>query len=445
MNHQDFAQEVVTQAIGAGAHEAEVYLQAGDEFHVEVRMGEIETLTQASSRGLGLRVFADKRMAFGSTTDFSAPSVAELVGTTVRLAKAAGRDRHNGLPDTVPGRPAELELYDGSIAGLPAERKIETAKQTEQAAFDCDSRITNSEGAGFSSHAVTRTIANSKGVLYSSRGTRCGIACSPMAEQDGEKQTSYYWSAARFLDELDSPDYVGEQAGLRTVRKLGARKVETQAVPVVFDWMVGPVLLNAVFAALDGDAVHRGMSFLRNMLGKKIASDAVTIIDDALMPRGLGSIPFDGEGVPTSRKVVVENGELRMYFYDARTARKYRQQTTGNARRGFSGLPSISPTNFYLQPTDTDIADIVRGIANGFYVTETIGHGVNVITGDFSVGASGMWIRDGEPAFPVQEVTIAGNMLDMMRDIEQIGSDARFMSSVVSPTFKIAEMTVSGR
>jgi len=445
MDYIEFAQDVVSFAMRAGAHEAEVYLQTGDQFSIEVRMGEIETLTQASSKGLGLRVFVDKRMAFASTTDFHGAVVNDLVKAAVQLAKAASRDRHNGLPDVGPGPLPHLNLYDPTIADLPAERKIEMAKEAEKAAFDCDPRIANSRGAGVGTYIGMQVIANSNGILYSYSGSGCGISCAPMAEHEGEKQVGYYWSGKRFLSELDPPAEVGRQAAIRTLQKLGARKVETQKAPVVFDWMAAPKLWEAVFFALDGEAVHRGMSFLKNMLGKRIASPAVTLIDDALMPGAPGSKPFDGEGVITSRKTVVDEGILRMYFYDSRNARKYGAQPTGNAQRGFSGTPSVGPTNFYLKPTDMDPAEIIRGIANGFYVTETMGHGVDTVTGDFSLGAAGMWIRDGELAFPVQEVTIAGNMLDMMRNIEQAANDARFISPVASPTFKIAEMTVSGR
>ena len=445
MDYLEFARDIVDAAVRAGAHEAEVYLQTGDEFGVSVRMGEIETITQASSKGMGLRVLVDKRMAFASTTDFDSRVVAELIKTTVQLAKAANRDRHNGLPEIGPQALPHMNLYDSAIAKMPAEQKIGMAKECEKGAFDYDPRINNSHGAGFGTHAGTRILANSNGILYSNSGTDCGVSCSPLAEENGTKQDGSYWSSSRFLSNLDSPAEVGKRAALDAVRKLGGRKIETTKAPVVFDNTIASVLWGAVFSALEGDNVHRGMSFLKKKLGKQIASSIVTVIDDPLMPKGLGSMPFDGEGVPTCRKTVIEKGVLNLYFYDTRTANKYGQKPTGNARRGYAGLPSVGPMNFYLQPSETDPMDIVRQIPNGFYVTETIGHGISITTGDFSVGASGMWIKDGELAFPVQEVTIAGNMLDMMKGIEEIGSDIRFASSIVSPTFKIGEMTISGK
>ena len=445
MDYQQLAQDTVKAAMRAGADEAEVYIQTGEDFDVDVRKGEVETLTQAGSKGLGLRIFVDKRMAFASTTDFATRVLDDLVKTTIRLAKATNRDRFNGLPDVGPGQLPDLDLYDQAVVDLPAAQKIELSKETERAAFSYDPRITNSHGAGYGSHYGTRILANSNGILYENSSTNCSLSCAPMAEDNGEKQTGSYWSSKRFFNQLKSPAEIGRESAIRAVQKLGARKVETQTVPVVFSWMVGPTLLGAIFGALDGDSVHRGMSFLKKMIGKQIASPLITIIDDALMPAGLGSIPFDGEGVLTKTKTVVDNGILNMYFYDSRTARKYGEQPTGNARRGFSSTPSVSPTNFYMRPTDIDPSEIILGIPNGFYVTETIGRGANTVTGDFSVGASGLWIKDGALSFPVQEVTIAGNMLDMLKNIEQVANDATFISSIVTPTFKIAEMTVSGR
>lgn len=429
----------------AGAGEAEAFLQTGEEFSVSVRKGDVETLTQAGSKGLGLRVFVDRRMAFSSTTDFDKDSVLDMVKTTVQLAKSANRDRYNGLPEVGPGVTPHLDLFDPKIAEIPADRKIELAKETEKAAFDYDPRVTNSEGASYSNDSGIRLIANSNSVLYSNCTSSCGISCAPVAEQDGQMQVGYYYSWKRFFDEVASPSEVGRMAGKRAVGKLGAQKVETQKAPVVFDWMVAATLWGSVFHALDGDEAHRGLSFLKKMIGKQIASPMVTLIDDPHMQRGPGSMPFDGEGVLTKTKVVVEDGVLQMYFYDARTARRYHKEPTGNARRGFSSLPGVAPANFYLKPTEMSPEEIVRGISNGLYVTDTIGRGINGVTGDFSVGASGMWIKDGEFAFPVQEITIAGNMLDMMMNIDAIGNDAKFMSTVTSPTFRISEMTISGK
>jgi PmbA protein len=444
MDYQQFTQDIVAEAMRAGADEAEVFLQTGSEFNAEVRMGEIETLTQASSKGLGIRVFVDKRMGFVSTADFSGEVVSDLVKTAIQLAKVASRDRFNGLPDVGPGPLPHLNLCDPAIEELPADQKIQMAMDAERAALDFDPRITNSHGGGFGSRTGTRILANSNGILYWNSGTDCAVSCAPIAEEGEERQVAAYWTASRFLSELEPPKMVGIEAAKRAVRKLGARRIPTQKAPVVLDWMVADMLWSAVFSALDGDSVHRGMSFLSKSLGKKIASPLVSLIDDPLMPGGLGSMPFDGEGVLTQRKVVIENGVLNLFFYDARTGRKYGRPTSGNARRGYSSLPSVSPTNLFLEPGEFTPEQIIQGVDRGILVTETMGRGINTLTGDFSLGVSGVWIENGELAYPVQEVTIAGNMLDMMANIDQIGDDMRFISSVTSPTFKISEMMISG-
>lgn len=445
MDYLDFAHDVVKAAMQAGAEEAEVYLEVGSDFDVLVRLGEIEQLTQASAKGLGLRIFIDKRLAFASSTDFSKASIQELVTATVQLAKAANRDRFAGLPDVEPGVPEDVKLFDPMIANLSVEAKISMAKTSEKAALECDPRITNSYGAGVSTGIGTRYLVNSKGIAYSNSGTSLSISAAPVAEQDGKKQFGAAYSCRRFLGEVEPPDEIGREAARRALLKLGARPVKTQKVPVVFDWSVADELWGPVFSALDGDSVGKGISFLKNKLGKQVASPLVRVIDDPLVPGGIGSMSFDGEGVLTRRKVVIEEGILRLYFYDARSARKYKAEPTGNAKRGYSGTPHVAPSNFYLQPGNVSRDDIIRKISNGFYVTETIGSGANVVTGDFSVGAAGIWIRGGELAFPVEEVTIAGNMLDMMMNIEEVANDIRFISSIASPTFKIAEMTVAGR
>ncbi|MDH7482039.1 MAG: TldD/PmbA family protein [Armatimonadota bacterium] len=445
MDYVSFAQDVVKQAIRAGAHEVDVYIQTGDDFEVEVRLGEIEELTQASSKGLGLRVFVDKRMAFASTTDLHMPVVSDLIKTTVQLAKAANKDKYNGLPDVGPGAVPDLKLFDPALAALPIDERIRMAREAEKASFEFDPRVTSSYGAGFEAYSGNRVLANSNGIAYTYSSTHCSISVAPVAEEDGKKQIGGAYSSRRFLAELASPEEVGREAAQKAVEKLGARKVETQKVPVVFDRMVGPDLWGPIFSALDGDSVHKGISFLKKKLGKRIASPVVCVVDDPLMPGGVGSMPFDGEGILTSRKIVIENGVLQMYFYDTRTARKYGKQPTGNTRRGYSGTPHISPSNFYLQPGEKSRDEIIRGIKKGFYVTDTIGRGANIVTGDFSVGATGIWISDGELAFPVQEVTIAGNMLEMMLNIEEVANDIRFISNIASPTFKIAEMMVAGR
>lgn len=444
MDYMQLAKEIVNTAVKAGADEAEVFLQAGRTLNIEVRMGEVETVSQASEKGFGLRVFTDKRMAFAGSTDFDKKVIEDIAKSAVQLSRKAGRDAYNGLPDVKKSALPQTCLFDCEVESLSAEKIIKLAKECEKAAFACDKRITNSFGAGFDTHITTTCIANTNGIASTYSSTRCGIVCAPMAEANGEKQTAWYMSAKRFLSDLETPEEVGRKAAEFTVRKLGGRKIKTCRAPIVFSWTIAGTILDAVFDAVDGEAAHRGMSFLKNKLGKKIASPNVTIIEDPMMDRGIGSAPFDGEGIPVSRKTIVDKGVLKLYLYDSRTARKYGEHPSGNTKRGFSSTPHLAPFNLYLKPTQTDPTDIIKGIENGFYVTELIGQGANTVTGDFSVGASGIWIQNGELAFPVQEVTIAGNLLDILGGIERVANDPHFISNVVSPTFKVSEMTISG-
>jgi PmbA protein len=445
MDYEQLAADVVARARKAGADEADVYLQISTEFNVQVRKGEIETLTQAGSKGLGLRVFVDKRQGFASTSDFESAAIERLVKTTVALAAFADQKPENGLPETEapPSRP-DLKIYDPTVESVPTDEKIGQAKRCEAAAFAADPRITNSEGAGFGSGTTYTVLANSLGVVASYRSSGCSVFCQPLAEENGKKQVDYEWSFKRAYADLESAEEVGRRAAMRVVRKLGARKVPTQTAPVVFDRRVAARIWYAVLNAVDGDAVYKGMSFLKDRLGEKIAAESVTLIDDGTLVGGAGSAPFDGEGLPTRRNVLIEKGVLKMFQYDTATARKAGAQSTANARRSYGGVPGIGPFNCFLVAGSQTPEEIIAALPNGFFVTDMMGSGANTVTGDFSIGASGVWIENGALAYPVEEVTIAGTMLNILQGIERIGTDLIFNSSVVSPTFQVAEMTISG-
>jgi PmbA protein len=257
-------------------------------------------------------------------------------------------------------------------------------------------------------------------------------------------QRDYWYSTSRTLAKLESPEAVGRKAAERTLRRLGARKVATQKVPVIFDPMVSRGLIDHIFDAVNGDAVYRHASYLAGKLGEKIAGDNITIIDDGTMPGGFGSSPFDGEGIPTRRTVVIDRGVLKSYLLNTYTARKLALQTTGNAARGLTGNPGIGSGNFFLQPGEKSAEEIIREVRKGLYVTEFLGFGVNLVTGDFSRGASGLWIENGELTYPVEEITVAGNLKEMFRNVTAIGSDLEFRSSLACPTIRIDGMTVAG-
>jgi PmbA protein len=267
----------------------------------------------------------------------------------------------------------------------------------------------------------------------------------PIAQVDGSAmQRDYWFSVARTLRKLESPEQVGRMAAQRTLRRLGARKIKTARVPVIFDPMVSRSLLDNVAQLVNGDAVYRGASFLAGKLGEQVAGENVTVIDDGAMPGGFGSSPFDDEGVPTQRTTVIERGVLKSYLLNTYTARKLGLKTTGNAARGLAGNPGISSGNFFLQPGTRPPRQIIADVRHGFYVTEFLGFGVNPVTGDYSRGASGLWIENGEPAYPVEEITVAGNLRDMLHNIAEIGSDLEFRGSTAAPTLRIDGMTVAG-
>lgn len=445
MNHKEFASEIVRQAIKSGADEAEVFLEEGRESEVGTRMGKIETLKQATSKGLGLRVFAGKKLGFSYTSDFSKKSVEAFIEKAVALAKETSKDEYNGLP-TIGGGFGypDLDLFDSELQNLSTDWKIEACKEMEETAFAYDERINNSHGATVYDGDSFRVLANSHGVLHSYKSTYCYLVCVPVAMQEGKMQTGFWFSHKRFFRELDSPKEVATTAAKRTVRQLGARKAPTKYVPVVFEPMMSASIIGSIFGALDGDRVYKRQTYLVDKSGEEIACPLVTVIDDGTIARAVGSAPLDGEGLPTFRRVVVDKGVLQSYFYDTYTANKVGTEPTGNAQRSYSSTPRIGSWNFYLEAGNDSPEKIIASVKEGLYVTRMMGFGLNMATGDLSRGAMGLWIEDGELTHPVEEATIAGNMLEILKDIEMVGNDLEFRSTTCAPTIKVKEMTVSG-
>jgi PmbA protein len=288
-------------------------------------------------------------------------------------------------------------------------------------------------------------FANSLGFEGEYRSSYCSVSAVPIAKQDDVMERDYWFTLSRGFAGLEPPEQVGRIAAERTLRRLGARKVETQKAPVVFEPRTARSLLDHIFEAVHGMSVYRQESFLAGRLGEKVASETLTVIDDGTIPGLFGSSPFDDEGVPTRRTVVIERGVLRSYLLNTYAARKLNLKTTGNASRGLSGNTGISHGNLFAEKGVQSPGEIIGSVRNGFYVTELLGFGVNIVTGDYSRGAAGIWIRDGELAFPVSEVTIAGNLKSMLMDLAAVGSDLEFRGSTAAPTLLIPEMTVGGR
>ena len=444
--YSQLAMDLLAKAKRGGATEADIIIADGETFSVQVRLGAVDRLTKAREKHLGLRVFVGKRSASTSTSDFTAESLNQLVTETCTLAKAVVEDQVSGLPaaDQMARERPDLDLYDSTR--LNTEQQIELAKRVEAAAMSTDARVTNSEGGDFDSSSGRVVLGNSHGFLGEYQSSSFSMSVSPVATdpETGAMQRDSWYDVKRTFAKLDSPEAVGLEAARRTVRKLGAKKVATQRVPVVFDSETAGSLMGNLCSAVSGYALYKGASFLAGQLDKLLAPEYVTVYDDGRVVGGLGSRPFDGEGLPTRKTTVVERGVLKSYLLDTYSGRKLGLPSTGNASRSVGENPSVGPTNFYLAPGTKTAQDIIKTVKQGLYVTDLIGFGINMVTGDYSRGAAGFWIEGGELAYPVEEITIAGNLKEMFAGIEMIGSDLVFRGRIASPTVKITEMMVAG-
>ena len=442
----ELARDILHQGKAKGASQGDLLMVESDSFFVTVRLGEIEKISQAQEKRLGLRLFFGASSATASTSDISKGSIERLVDETCAMARSTAQDEYSGLP--APEECArtflDLDLLDDSGRSLSVEERTRLALVAEKTALDYDRRITNSEGAEFSNQAGRVIYANSHGFSGEYQGSTYGLSVVPIAALNGMMQRDYWYSSQRKFSRLESPESVGRKAAARVLRRLGARKIKTREVPVVFEPEIAATLLRHLSGALSGYSLYKGASFLIGKLGDKIASELITVVDDGTIPAALGSKPFDGEGLPTGRKTVVEKGVLQSYLLDTYSGRKLGYPSTGNAARSVGEPPGVAPTNFYLSPGSYSPDKIIASVEEGFYVTELIGFGVNLVTGDYSRGAAGIWIEKGELAYPVEEVTIAGNLKEILLNIEMVGNDLEMRDRICAPTVKISRMTVAG-
>lgn len=449
------AHDILERALKAGATDAEAVVYEGDEFSARVRLGEVETLKESGSRAVGLRVFLSQRVASTSSSDFSDEAIQHLVSGAIELAKITNDDLHAGLPerDEFGQLQGDLKLYFDDVNQMPPTERIEVARRAEAAALAYDTRIQNSSGADFDTGTSHKILTNSRGFTGEYRRSYCGFSVSPIATDDrGGMQRNYWYSSARTTANLESPEEIGRIAAQRTLRRLGARRVPTQKTSVVFSPEIARSIVGNIFDAANGDAIYRHATFFDDMLSKEVAGTNITIVDDGTLTLsnlkvptgGFGTAPFDGEGLPTRRTVLVENGILKTYVHNTYTARKLGMRSTGSASRGLAGNPGIGAHNFYLEPGVCTPEVLIGDVKNGLYVTETMGFGVNLVTGDYSQGAAGIWIENGELAYPVEEITIAGNLKDMYRNIVAIANDLEFRGASASPTIRVEGMTIAG-
>jgi PmbA protein len=443
---QRHAEQMLSLALKAGADAAEVLVRDGSELEVKIRLGEPELVKEAGSRALGLRVIKDQRAAVTYTSDFSDEGLARLARDTVELASLAEPDPLGGLPErerlarVVP----ELELWDEQVPGIDVREAIDRAKRGEAAAMASDKRVTNSEGAVFGRVMGAVAFATSAGFSGSYRGTNASLVVEPVCDDEGgKKRNGYYWTSSRYKSRLMDDEAVGLEAARRTLAKLGSRKVATCEVPVIFSPEAARSVLGQLAGVISGGAVWRKSSYLAQREGTPVASPLITIVDDPLLPKAPGSRPFDSEGLATRTNVIVDQGVLKTFLCDTYAGRKLGRASTGSAGRGIGGSPHVTTSNFILRAGKTPARQLEQ-VERALYVTELMGFGFNAVTGDFSQGAGGFWIEKGERIHPVSEITISANFDDLWKGIDAIGDDPDTRSSVVSPSFRVAKMTIAG-
>jgi PmbA protein len=435
----ELAAKALSLAREAGAQDAEVSVSIARRFHAEARENVVARLEGSTGKSLFLRVFRDGRKATLSTSDFSDEGLRDAVTRAVAHADLVSPDEFAGLPDEVAPARTQLDLHDPRIADRDGAEKVDEALTLERLIRAADARVVNSSGSHYTDAVGVTAMANSTGFVAAYSWTRAGRSTGPVALDGEVKRIGQYGTAARRLDDLEAADTVAVTAVQRAVNLFGARKPSTMRVPVIFERDVAAALLDDLFAAVSGANVAVGNSWLSGRVGSRIGSELVTVIDDGRVPGGLGTVPFDGEGVATRRTPVFERGVLRSFLYDTYYARKLGAVTTGNSTGG-----GVGPSNFYLEPGSMSLNELIAATPQGVLVMDTIGFATEHASGTYSRGARGFFIEGGELAYPIDEFTVAGQYTDMLAGVDAVANDLRFDATVVSPSFRIAEMTVSG-
>jgi len=443
MNNKTVAAEWVKSCLKKGADAAEVYLVTGRNLRIQIRNGEIETVEEASTQGVGFRVFIRGRMACAGSNDLSESALESAINRAVEFAKITTADENNILPDDRTS--IEVQgLYDPQIAKIPLDTKIRLALQAEKLAMK-DPRITKSAGAGYGESEEEVVIANSLGILKSRRGTNCSFRVSVVAEKGDQKSSGGEYCGRRYFADLKSPEEVAAKAAREAYQMLDPKMVKTQKAAVIFDPDVARSLLGGILEAIHGERVLQGASFLAKKLDQRIASDLLTVTDDGTLPKGPASRPFDGEGVTTRKRLIIEKGILKGFLYNTAVARRAGVQSTGNASRsGFADLPGIGSHNVYMAAGTMKPEEIIADTRVGLWLKEVTGYGINPVNGQFSGGASGFWIENGKVVFPVKGLTIAGSAEEMFLGIDALGNDLDLNRGTSGPTFRIKLLQIGG-
>lgn len=443
MTLEEHGAQALAAALAAGAEDAEAYAGRSRSLVIEVADQKVETLHQATEIGLGLRVFRQGRMGFAFTTDLSPAGLRAAAEAAAANAAATAADDCNRLPDPEPVEP--LDLVDPQLASLSVEDRIGTAMAIERAARSFDRRVARVEKAVYTDGEYTVAVANTRGVKLSYCGNNVTGSITVVAEGNGGAETGWSYIFSRRYASLD-PEAVGQEAARKAVELLGARTVGTKRVSLILDPLVAAEFVELMGPALSADAVQKGKSLFAGKIGERVASPLVQLVDDGRLIEGAAAAPVDDEGVPSSRKVLLKDGVLQGFLHNTYTAAKEGVRSTGNGlRASFRGTPEVRPSNLYVAAGRTTREALLADVEEGFYVTSVMGmHTVNPISGDFSVGAAGLWVERGRATRPVRGVAIAGNLLELLSGVEAVGDDLRFIGSAGSPTLRIAPVTVSG-
>ncbi|MDZ4803630.1 MAG: TldD/PmbA family protein [Candidatus Eisenbacteria bacterium] len=444
---RDLAHETVEMARKAGADQADVLVEYSRVFTGRVRDGKTDLIKQATRRGLGLRAFVGGRTGFVSSSDLRPDSIAMLVDRAVALATIGEMDPHAGIPEASGASNAadSLDLFDSELAGLATDRKLKMARDAEAAARDHDKRVTQVDGTTFSDTLATITLANSAGRLDQYRATSANLFTLALCDDSGGKQRSGgYGTSRRFLKELESPEKVGTEAARAAVVMLGPVPISTRKVPILMHSDIAAAWLGAFSGAFNGEQIFKKASYLTEKMGQKIGSDLVSLVDDGVMKRGPATAPFDGDGLPTQRNVLLDAGVVKTFLYDAYIARKAGTRSTGNAQRGYDTTPGIGTRNLHILNGTSTIEEMLKAYPALFYMRDQGAFGYTPTTGDYSYQAAGLWIENGQVVHAVDGITVAGNTLQMLAGIVKVGNDLNIQGGTNSPHLLIDEMTISG-
>lgn len=444
MDFLQLADKLVQKSIALGADSAEVYLEKNRNLSVQVLNSEIDTIEEASSQGAGFRVLVEGRLGFAHCNDMTDKSLEDTIARAIAFAKLTSPDENNVLPDNKAMTAVE-ELYDPGFAGVTMDKKIEMAIELEKLAMR-DQRITKSSGAGYGESEGEVFIANSFGLSKSYKSSGCSLGVSVVSEKGDQKYTGGEYCSRIFFSDLLPAEQIAEKASRKAWEMLDPVMIKTQRAAVIFDPDVARSLIGGIIAAINGERVLQGASFLKDYLNKQFASELLTITDDGTRKRSLGSAPFDGEGVPTMKNVLVQNGVLKGFIYNTRAAKRAGVASTGNASRGgFNSMPGIGTHGIYLEPGKNSVEEIISSTKRGLLLKEVTGYGIDPVSGNFSGGASGFWIEDGAILHPVKGLTIAGPAFSILASIDMMANDIDLNRSFAAPTFRVAEMQIGGK